>query len=353
MTVSLLRPALAAALLGLNLGAIAAPAPAPITFDTTPRAGQQHRQLIDMQAVMKMRIEPTAEATDAQRAQLAQAAERMNQMGAMKMSMQMLQTLKVDQPDADGWLPMTVATGSRTGKLEVGGKVVPLPNPKGGDLAFVARFNPRDFAFEFQKVEGSAELSEAMRTQGAAAVGEALQLFKALRERPLKVGDSVDVPLTMTLPVPLPGGAGSMNGQLHYTLARVDHGVAYFDLSMDLKLDIDAPVPTPGTPATPATAASAPQGDAASAAAAASAPATGGAEPKTMHLLINGSGKGSSALRLADRLPLSNQLTMDMQVTMNMPDNARMFMDMTLVTKSKGESLAKPAAAKAEPKKKL
>lgn len=330
-----LRPLLAGALLGLNLGAIAAPAaPASIVFDTTPRAGQHQRQQMDMQAVMKMRLEPGADATDEQRAKIAQAAERMAQMGLMKMSMQMQQTLQVGQPDVEGWLPMTVATASKGVKMEVGGQAVPVPAASAKDIGFVARFNPRDFGFEIREVQGSPELSEMMRTQGQATVSQALQLFKSLKDRPLKVGDSVDVPLTMNLPVPLPGGAGAMNGQVHYTLVRLERGVAYFDLSMDLKLNIDTPVPTPPG------AASAPEGEAASAAV---------TPPKTLHMVINGGGKGQSSLRLADRLPLATQMTMDMQLTVDTPDNSRMLMDMNMVMQSKGESLAKAAAAKKKP----
>ena len=182
-----------------------------------------------------------------------------------------------------------------------------------------------------QKVDGMPELTELLRAQGTAMVNEALQLSKALSRRPMKVGDSVDVPLSLTLPVPLPGGAGSMGGQVHYKLTRLERGVAYFDLAMDLAADVSAPVPTP---------AAAPADSAASAAS---------ATPKTMHIVVNGSGKGQSALRLADRLPLSNQLAMTMQMTMDMPDNGVMHMDMDLNMNAKGESLAKPVAAKKKP----
>lgn len=335
MTVSLLRPTLAAALLGLNLGAIAAPAPAPITFDTTPRAGQHQRQSIDMRATIKMRAEAGPEATDEQRAKIAQGAERLAQMGPMQMSMQMQRTVKVGQPDADGWLPLTVAAGGKTGQLLMGGKTVPLPSRQDQNLSFAARFNPKDFAFEMQKVEGMGELNDLMRSQGNTMVAEALQLSKALSQRPMKVGDSVDVPLTMALPVPVPGAGGSLNGQVHYTLAKVERGVAYFDLSMDLKMDITAPMPAAAAAASAPEAASAPAADAA---------------PKTMHVVISGSGKGNSSLRLADRLALTSKLAMGMQMTMGLPDNGVMLMDMDMLVQSRGESLAKSAAAPAKKK---
>lgn len=333
VTASPLRLALAGALLGLQLVAHAAPTAPVVTFDTTPRAGQHQRQRIDVQAVMKMRLEAGPEASDEQRAKIGQAAERMAQMGPLKMSMQMQQTLKVGQPDADGWLPLSVAASHLSGQIEAGGKVTPMP-ARNGDLGITARFNPRDFAFEVQDAQGAPEMAEMMRTRGGAMVSEALQLFKALSQRPMKVGDSVEVPFNMALPVPLPGGAGNMQSKVRYTLVRVERGVAHFDLGLDMTMDVNTPAPPP---ASAASAASAPEGDAASAPAAA---------PRMMNMQLSGKGKGSSSLRLADRLPLASKLGMDMQMTLQMPDNGRMAMDMTMVTTSKGESLAKPAAKK-------
>lgn len=327
-----LRLPLLGALLGLHFCAQAAPAaPATASFDTTPRAGQHQRQLIDLQAVMKVRIEAGPGATDAQRAKVAQVAEGMERMGPMKMNMRMEQTMKVDAPDAEGWLPMTVAVGAKAGSMELGGKVNPMPNLAQTAMRYAARFNPKDFNFEMQKLDGgSAEMSEMMRTQGNAAIGESLQLFKALSQRPMKPGESVEVPLKMALPMPLPGGAGGMQGMVRYTLARVDKGVAYFDLHMDLQMEVNTPLPTP----------------AAAASAASGAEASAEAPPQTLNMVITGGGKGKSSLRLADRLPLASKLDMDMKMTMNGPDNGRMFMDMAMVVQSKGESLARPAARK-------
>jgi hypothetical protein len=341
VTAALLRSCLAAALVGAHLGAFAAPAPAAITFDTTPRPGQHQRLVNDMQATVRMRVEAGPDATDEQRAKVA---ERMAQMGPMKMSMQMVQTLRVDPPAPDGWLPVAMTLTFPKGEIDVGGQTIPMPQTKSPETSFVARFNPRDFDFDIQKIDGAKELTDALKAQGTKPFTEAFQLFKALREHPLKVGDSVDVPLTMALPMPMPGGAGAMQGQVHYKLTKVERGVAYFDLGMDLKLDINAPMPTP-----PA-AASAPQPEAASAPAseAASAPAPA-VPPRSMHILATGSGKGTSALRMADRLQLASHLAMDMQMTMSMPDNGQMFMDMNMQMQSKGESLAKAVPAKKKP----
>jgi hypothetical protein len=324
-----LRLTLLGALLSLNLAAQAAPgAPVAISFDTTPRAGQHQRQLIDLQAVMKMRVESGPEATEEQRAKIAKAAENISRMGPMKMAMQMSQTMKIDAPDAEGWLPMTLSVGAQSGSMEIGGKPTPIPSLAKTDMRFAARFNPKDFGFEVQRLEGgSPELNEAVSNQAKAAVGESLQLLKALSQRPLKIGESVEVPLNMALPMPLPGGAGGMQGLVRYTLARVDKGVAHFDLRMDLNMNIDTPLPKPATAAS----------------------ATTDAPPQMLHMQITGGGQGTSSLRLADRLPLASQLAMEMKMTMNGPDNGLMFMDMTMDMQSKGESLSKPAAAKKAP----
>lgn len=329
-----LRLPLLGALLGLNLAAQAAPnAPIAVSFDTTPRAGQHQRQQIDLRGVMKMRLEAGPDATEEQRAKLAPAAENFARMGPMKMAMRMEQTMKVEAPDAEGWLPMSLTVGTKSGSVEINGKPMPLPNAGKADMRFAARFNPKDFGFEMQKFEGGPpEMSEAMLTSGKAAIGESLQLFKALGQRPLKIGESIEVPLNMALPMPLPGGAGAMQGLVHYTLTRVDKGVAYFDLNMNLDMKVDTPLPKP------AAAASAAEGQAAD------------ASPQLLHMEITGGGKGTSSMRLSDRLPLSSQLAMTLKMTMNGPDNGRMFMDMDMDVRSKGESLAKPVAAKATKK---
>lgn len=328
-----LRLSALAGLLALHVAAQAAPAaPVAVSFDTTPRAGQHQRQSMEIQAVIKTRMEAAPEATEEQRAKVAKAAEQMAQAGALKMSIQMQQTMKVGQPGADGWLPLTVESGNKKGTMQMGDKVMPLPNNRQGDMSITARFNPKDFAFEIQNFEGgSPEVNKLMSTQGQSLISQVLQLSKALSQRALKVGESVDVPLTMALPVALPGGAGGMQGLVHYTLARVEKGVAHFDLSMTLDVSLDAPLPSPPV-----------------AASAASAPDTGAADaPRRMlHMVMTGSGKGTSSLRLADRLPLASQMAMDMKMTMDGPDNARVLMDMDMVTTSKGESLARPAAKK-------
>lgn len=338
-----LRLSLLGTLLSVSLGSHAAPAaPATFSIDATPRAGAHQRQQIDMQATLTMRMEAGPDATQEQRAKLSQLAERIAQQGNIKMSMQMQQTIKVGQPDADGWLPLSLVSGGKAARIEMGGQTIPLPTANAGDMSVTARFNPKDFSFDVQKVNGGSQaMTDLVNNSGKALLNDALKMQKALAQRTMKVGDSVDVPFNLALPMPLPEGAGNMQGQVHYTLVRVDKGVAYFDLSMALNLNVDTPLSQPLAAAAAASAASA----ASSAEPAASAAEPAAAAPRMFHMVMNGSGKGSGTLRLADHLPLSNHLDMDLKMTIDGPDNGRMLMDMTMAVKSTGESLAKPAGA--------
>lgn len=317
-----LRIAVAGSFLGLQLIARAAE-PAAVAFDVTPQAGQYQRQLLDMQVTTTTRLVAAPNANEEERARIAQAQQQ-NPQGPVKMSLRVEQTQRVGQPDDRGWLPLTLSSTSKGGDIELGGKKRALPQDKKLDLLVQARFNPKDHAFDLQQVLGGGDADEQLRTKGAAMVTEALQLPKALGERPLKVGDSVDVPMKMALPFAVPDSDGQMNSKLRYTLKRVDKGIAHFDLSMDMQIQATAPLP-------------------------AASEASDAAAPQTMNLQLSGSGKGSSTLRLADRLPLSSLLNLDVRMAMQAPDNGRVLMSMRMQMKSKGESLAKPAAAKKKP----
>lgn len=333
---------LPAVLLSLAMATHAAP-PA-VRFDTAPRPGQHQRQLMDVRAVMTMKLEPGPAASAEERARLEQAGEFMSRNGPVKMAMQMQETLKVGAADAKGWLPVVVDLKSLGGSMETGGKTVPLPTAGAGDIRVSGKFHPKDFGFEVQKVDGGpAGMAEVMRQRGRTMLGDALQIHKALAERPLNIGESVEVPYNVNLPLPMPGGAGEMQSKIRYTLTRLDKGVAYFDLNLAIDMDANTPLPARARAASAAADAAS---QAASAPEAASTLDTAAAPARTVQLKIKATGSGSSSLRLSDRLPLNSQIKMDMKVVADGPDNARMTMDMNMTVQSRGESLARGAAEK-------
>jgi len=337
-----LRLSLPCTLLGLALASHATPA--AVRFDTVPRAGQHQRQLMDVRAVMTMKLEPGPAASPEERAKLEQAGDFMSRNGPIKMAMQMQETLKVGAADAKGWLPVTVDLKSLSGSMEAGGKTVPLPRAGAGDIRVSGRFNPKDFGFEVQMVDGGpAGMAEVMTQRGRSLLGDALQIHKALAERPLKIGESVEVPYNVALPMPMPGGAGEMQSKIRYTLNRLDKGVAYFDLNLVMDMDVNTTLPPPARAASAAADAAS---QAASAPDAASTLNTADAPARTLQMKIKATGSGSSSLRLSDRLPLSSQMKMVMKMVADGPDNTRMTMDMDMTLQSRGESLARGTAAK-------
>lgn len=316
-----LRLTLAAALLAASTTTPAAPA---VTFDTTPRAGQHQRQIVDMQMTVTSRVEAGPGASDEQRVRIQQMAEQMARTGAMKMTLQMEQTLRVGRADADGWLPLELGVLPRGGQFEVGGETRAIPPEGTPKSAITARFNPRDFGYEIVRVQGSTALTETLRQQASGNLREALQLYKSLAQRPMKVGDSVEVPMKLPMPIALPGTSGNLDSAIRYTLVRVERGVAHFDLTMDLNATADIPVPQkPAAAASAASAAAAPAG--------------------VLRMQARGTGKGTSSLRLSDRLPLATRLDLDMQVTMQGPDETLMNADMKLAMTSQGENLTRSA----------
>ncbi len=126
------------------------------------------------------------------------------------------------------------------------------------------------------------------------------------------------MPLVAALPMPGPGpNGGQLKGQLRYTLTRLDKGIAYFDVGMTL--DMNAAVTPP---------------------AGASAPAAG-----PVNMTAQGGGQGKFSMRLADRLALTSDMSMQTKMTINVPNGDVVRMDMDMTMKGRGESL-KPVAAK-------
>lgn len=317
MTVSLFRPRLAGVVLGLLTGAVLAAKPAaevPL-MDMTPRPNQHQRQTMDMQALMTVRIEPRAEATDEEKARAQQAQAAM----PMTMKMRLQQTLRTGGLKADGWMPLTL--DHRTMDLSMTtatGVPVPLPASRAGNMTITARFHPKDFLFELDTLQGQQPLDDSLKPMMNTLMNQVLGMAQAMRGKTLAVGESFDMPLDGALPMPGPGlNGGQLKGQIRYTLTRLDKGIAYFDAGMTL--DMNAAVTPPAS---------------------ASAPAAG-----PVNMTAQGGGQGKFAMRLADRLALTSDMTMQTQMTINVPNGDVVRMDMDMTMKGRGESL-KPVAAK-------
>lgn len=317
MTLSLFRPRLAGLVMGLLTSTVLAAKPAaePPLMDMTPRPNQHQRQTFDMQALMTMRIEPRAEATDEEKARAEQAQTAM----PMTMKMRLQQTMRTGGLKADGWMPLTLDHRTLDMAMTTAtGVPVPLPPSKAGNMTITARFHPQELRFELDTVQSQQPLDDSLKPMMNNLMNQVLGMAQAMRGKKLVVGESFELPLDAALPMPGPGpNGGQLKGQLRYTLTRLDKGIAYFDVGMTL--DMNAAVTPP---------------------AGASAPAAG-----PVNMTAQGGGQGKFSMRLADRLALTSDMSMQTKMTINVPNGDVVRMDMDMTMKGRGESL-KPAATK-------
>ena len=222
------RDRLVGALLGLWAASVFAAQPGAgiAVLDMTPLPNQRQQQTLDMRLTMDIRVEPHPGATEEEKAKVAQTQALM----PMTMTLRSLTTLRTGPLGAGGWMPLSLERRTLEGSMTTRtGAAIPFPVPPASK--FSARFNPTDFTFELDDPPGGPTATPpALKPFMTQTLNEVLAMAKAMRGKPLKVGESVDLPLNMAIPVAstLPGAA-QMNGGLRLTLTRVDHGVAYFE----------------------------------------------------------------------------------------------------------------------------
>lgn len=297
----------------------------PVTLNLIPLPNTRQQQDFRIKAITDMKFKARDGASEEEVQQLSA------KLGAMKMpltmSMQMRQIVQTDKADAKGRVPLTARIERGTMEMRTGdGDLVPgVPQRGMPAMQFSALIVDGRYENIRLSGEGTAQLPPDLLE------GVFRKSFDALAKMngaTLRVGESVDMPLEMNLPIPnLPAGSNVGKVKASYTLAKVVAGVAFFDVkaTMDLKLDL----PTPASPA------SAPEG---------AAPAA----PASLQMVIGGGGTGHMQLRLADRLQLHNDLDMTMALQMPLPQGHTLQMNLQMQMDSDGKSLpaAKGKAAK-------
>ncbi|MET0210672.1 MAG: hypothetical protein ABW220_16615 [Burkholderiaceae bacterium] len=325
----LTRLTLAAAAAALPLAAVAAE-PSSITLNLAPLANSSQQQDMSMKMTMNMSITPPEGTSDEKRAELTQ---RLAGSGMpMVMTTVMRQRLDTGAKDAEGRIPVSATMETLKSEMRnKSGQVQqrPIPVPK---MSFTATLKDDRFEdIDLSGMEGMSSLTPAMRDKMFKQIFDWAYKFNGTT---LKLGESVELPLDMELPMPVPGAAsaGKFNGR--YTLTQIKQGVAFMDVDVDMTMDLTVPLP-PQPAASGASAPAAASPDAA--ASSASAPAA--AQGKNVTGTMTGKGKGKMQIRLKDRLQLQNAMDMNFRVNMQMPDGNAMAMDMGMVIDAKGKAL--------------
>lgn len=301
---------------------------APITLNLMPLPATQQQHDFRIKAVTDMKFKVREGASDEETQQINA------RMGAIKMPMtmtlQMRQHMQTGKADAQGHIPLKATIEYGTMEMRTGdGDLMPgMPAKRMPSMQFNADIVDGRYENIRLSGEGAAKLPPEMME------GMFRKTFDALAKMngtPLRVGESVEMPLEMNVPLPsLPGGSNAGKMSARYTLTKVEAGVAYFDIGATLDFKLDMPMPAA----------------AASAASAASAPPA----PASLQMVMTGGGTGHLQLRLADRLQQRTDLDLRIDMRMPMPDGHSMLMNLQMAMTGEGKALpagkAKPATAK-------
>lgn len=298
---------------------------APITMNLMPLPGTQQQHEFRIKAITDLKVKAREGASDEEMQQINA------KMGAIKMpmtmTMQMSQHLQAGKQDAQGRIPVTARIEYGTMEMRTGnGDLMPgMPAKRMPSMQFSADIVDGHYENIRLSGEGAAQLPPQMME------GVFRKTFDALAKMngtPLRVGETVEMPLEMNVPLPsLPGGSNAGKMSARYTLTKVEAGVAFFDIGATMDFKLDMPMP-------------------AAAASAASSAGDAAPAPASLQLVMTGSGTGHLQLRLADRLQQRTDLDLRMDMRMPMPDGHSM--QMSLQMEMAGEGKAVPAG-KAKP----
>ncbi len=251
-------------------------------------------------------------------------------------TMSMAATQTVGKPDDQGRTPCEFKYTDASLNMKMNGMEMP------GDQ-FHDQFVGKTMTFAYAP-DGSVTDVKVPDTPGAvgmkATVQQALNAFTlSLPAKPLSVGESATVPVTIPLSIPMPGGATppTFKGTVTYKLLRIDgsgnNRVAVLEQKMDATAEGNLPGPggASSTTGSGATASGAASGGASGGAGSSASGATGGGRsmsaggaPNGATLTMHMSGGGQVQVDLARGVARSGELETTMDGTLKRPTTGAM-----------------------------
>ena len=278
--------------------------PQELVLHFQPQPGDKLRQSMDMKMQMSMNMLPGPNTTGEQRARMLEGAKQMAK--GMSMDMKMVMRTEASEADAKGdYLLHIRGEGGQIHMNMPGGEAKKLPNPS-ADLEVDALIHPNSVAPEILRIKsGSLGLKDANALDGLAK-GVMQQAFGAMSEmegRRMKIGDSAEIPFNMQLPMQQLPADAKLNTTIAFKLKAIRKGIAYFDTTVMMSMEMKSKEQ----------------------------------EAKKMSMNMKGSGTGVMEYRIADRLPLHQDMAVTMLMDMQMPGDVSMQMDMKMQMAAKAE----------------
>ncbi|PIM50524.1 hypothetical protein CS062_24560 [Roseateles chitinivorans] len=293
-----------------------------------PSVRQQVDLTMDTRMNMSMRLPENAPE------QARAEAEQLKAAMPMTMTMAMRQTLSTSPKAADGSYTLEAEMATLKSEMRnAAGQPQALPPPM--TFRFTARLKDDQFEqidMQLPAAAASQALSKELQEQ---IFNQSFDWMRKFNGVTLKVGESVEVPVEMNLPMGASKQLGKVLGR--YTLTGVRQGVASFDVAVTMAMDVALPVSSPASAASaPAATASGPTD--------LTAPAPAASAPAEVKGSMTANGSGKMDIRLADRLMLRSTMSMTMGMDMAGPQGKLLRMDTQMTMASTGKAL--PAAKK-------
>jgi len=269
-----------------------------------PQPGDKLRQTMSMNMQMAMNMLPGPNATEEQRAQVLERAKKLGK--GMSMDMKMALRTEASEVDAKGdYLLHMRGEGAEMTLRLPDQPAKSLPNPIGG-LELDALTNTDHSKIEILRVKSNMPAfkdSKALEGVGQGVLKQAFGAMTALEGRRMKIGDSAEIPFDLQMPMnQLPANA-HINTTIAFTLKSIRNGIASFDTAVKLNMDM----------------------------------ASAEGEAKKIKIAATGSGTGVMEYRIADHLPMRQDMDLTMHMDTQMPADVSMQMDMKMKMVVRGE----------------
>jgi hypothetical protein len=278
--------------------------PQDVVLHFVPQPGDKLRQNMDMKMQMAMNMLPGPKTTDADREKMAETMKKMPK--GMTMDMKLAMRTEASEVDAKGdYLLHIRGDGAEMVLHMPDAPPKSMPNPVGG-LEVDALTNAKAGGIEILRVKSDMPALKDPKMLDSLAHGLLKQAFGSMQQlegRRMKIGESAEIPFDLQMPIQqLPQNA-HVKADIVFTLKSVQHGIAHFDTAMKMSVEV----------------------------------AQGSDAAKSFKLDASGSGAGVMDYRIADHLPMRQDMDIAMRMDMQMPGDVSMQMDMKMQMHGRGE----------------
>jgi len=279
------------------------PEPQEVELHFMPQPGDKLRQTISMNMQMIMNTLPGPDMTEEQRTRLLENAKRMGK--GVTTSMAMVMRTEASEADAKGdYLLHLRGEGGKFQTQVADQPPKDTPNPLGNlELDVLTNTSNQEFHVLRTKSVLPALPDKAIDGLAHSVLKQAFGAMSGLEGRHMKIGDSVEIPFDLQMPIAQFPAKGPANVTTVYTLRTIRQGIATFDTAVKMEMGL----------------------------------AINEGQPQKVNVTTNGSGTGTLEYRIADHLPLRHDMNVTTHTSVQLPSGASTQVDTKMAMRSRAE----------------